>query len=246
MPDPTTPPPDHAQTVTNGHRRTSAAGVGPARPRRHRGGRGGYEPRARIVARAERVFELSVAGRSQREISAELGISQPAVCKILRREEDRRMAQLPHQRLRLLPRHFARYELMFRLAYEGLERSRADVHHRRQRQSQSAGASNGDRTSVEVSSRSQAGDPRWLREMARTLEDQRRLFTPTFDWNRLAEIFDDADDGEVRINEAVLDAEERAALEHLRRHKHEPMRAAARHGVTDDYTSPKGTRKPES
>ena len=50
------------------------------------------------------------------------------------------------------------------------------------------------------------------------------MFTYAFDWARLAEIFDDADDGEVRIKHALVDAEERAALERVRR-QHEPIRA---------------------
>lgn len=37
-------------------------------------------------------WELSVLGRTQREIATELGISQPAVSKILRRETDHRPA----------------------------------------------------------------------------------------------------------------------------------------------------------
>src|SRR6516165_8550831 len=50
-----------------------------------RGGCGGWEPRARILERRARAWKLSVAGRTQREIAAELGVSQPAVTKILAR-----------------------------------------------------------------------------------------------------------------------------------------------------------------
>jgi DNA-binding MarR family transcriptional regulator len=54
-------------------------------PRHKRGGRGGYEPRARVAARQARAWELSIAGRTQREIADELGVTQAAVSKMLHR-----------------------------------------------------------------------------------------------------------------------------------------------------------------
>jgi hypothetical protein len=52
---------------------------------RSHGGRGGFEPRARILDRRARAWKLSMAGRTQREIADELGVSQPAVKKMLDR-----------------------------------------------------------------------------------------------------------------------------------------------------------------
>src|SRR5262245_16948528 len=56
-----------------------------ARRSRATGGRNGYEPRARVLTRQVRAWELSIAGWTQREIARELGVSQPAVKKMLDR-----------------------------------------------------------------------------------------------------------------------------------------------------------------
>src|SRR6185503_14236953 len=91
--------------------------------RPHRGGAGGHEPQAVVASRAQRVWELSAAGRSQREIASELAISQPAVCKILQREADRlvrnRRDDQERQRVRLV----AREEHLHREALRAYERS---------------------------------------------------------------------------------------------------------------------------
>jgi predicted transcriptional regulator len=184
-------------------------------PRRRSGGKGGFEPRARIVARAERVFDLSMQGRSHRQIAAELGISQPAVTKILKREEERRLGLLPFQRVRMLSRQAARLEHLFTLAAEGLERSHAD--RRDQRQYQRTSPNGEVQTTVSVSSSSQAGDPRWLREMARVLNEQRKLLAlDGWDWARLATALAEHENGQVVLDEAALTPPEREALKRWR------------------------------
>jgi predicted transcriptional regulator len=89
------------------------------RRRPHRGGVGGYEAPAVVETRAQRAWELNAEGRSQREIADALGISQPAVSKILRREADRlaieRRDNLERQRVRLL----ARDEHLYRESMRG-------------------------------------------------------------------------------------------------------------------------------
>ena len=64
------------------------------RSSRSRGGKGGAEPRMRIVERQRLVVERSLAGDSQHQIATLLGISQAAVSKILRRVEDATIAAL--------------------------------------------------------------------------------------------------------------------------------------------------------
>jgi DNA-binding CsgD family transcriptional regulator len=75
--------------------------VKPPRRGRGRGGKGGHEPRLRIQAREMRAYELSIEGKSQTEIAADLQISQPAVSKLLRRVEDRLAAEMAANRSRL-------------------------------------------------------------------------------------------------------------------------------------------------
>ena len=59
-----------------------------SRPRPRRGGKGGYEAPEVIGDRAQRAWDLRVQGQTQREIAATVGVSQSAVCKILRRVAD--------------------------------------------------------------------------------------------------------------------------------------------------------------
>ena len=56
------------------------------RPRRGpRGGKGGADPRARVRLRELQVMAHLLEGQSQDQIAAQVGISQPAVSKIVRR-----------------------------------------------------------------------------------------------------------------------------------------------------------------
>jgi len=54
-----------------------------------RWGKGGAEPRLRVRRREAQVVQLATEGRSQYEIARTVGISQPAVCQILRRVDER-------------------------------------------------------------------------------------------------------------------------------------------------------------
>src|SRR5215471_2864848 len=100
---------------------------------RGQGGRGGHEPRQRIQARERRAYELSIQGKSQSEIAATLQISQPAVCKILRRVEDREAAETRAERQRLWVRLKEQYRHLYNEAMQGFERSKAPTSQRRQR-----------------------------------------------------------------------------------------------------------------
>jgi predicted transcriptional regulator len=136
--------------------------------RPHRGGAGGYEPRTVIETRAQRAWELNAAGRSQREIAAELGISQPAVCKILRREADRLIADRRGDLERQLVRLLARDEHLFGEAVRAYERSQQERTRRRQRQVTHADGSATVTVDAEVTPRD--GDPRFLEQAGRALE----------------------------------------------------------------------------
>ena len=62
--------------------------------RRGRGGQGGHESRARIRTRELRALELANQGWSQHQIAGDLGITQAAVSKLLKRVELRILREL--------------------------------------------------------------------------------------------------------------------------------------------------------
>jgi predicted transcriptional regulator len=143
-----------------------------------RGGRGGWEPRGRIQARATRAVDLAIEGWTQQAIAAELHISQAAVCKLLRRADDRALQDLAERVARQKVRHTQRLERLYAEATRAWERSKADATRRRQRQSESdSGAgSSGAHTVAEVIVESQHGDPRYLEASRKTLADLRKLW----------------------------------------------------------------------
>ncbi len=65
-----------------------------ARPKRLRGGKAGFEPRGVCLEREHRAWKLHVLRRTQREIATELGVSQGAVSKILRRVKAHKNAEI--------------------------------------------------------------------------------------------------------------------------------------------------------
>jgi predicted transcriptional regulator len=139
----------------------------PSRP--HRGGAGGFEPRAVVETRAQQAWELSAAGRSQREIAVELGITQPAVSKILRRVADALAAQRRDDDDRLRERLQAREDHLYREAIRGFERSQQEQARRRQRKVTDADG-NLAHTVVEADVTTRDGDPRFLEQAGRALE----------------------------------------------------------------------------
>jgi hypothetical protein len=139
-----------------------------------RGGKGGVEPRPIIEAREERAWALRVEGRSHREIAAELGVSQPAVSKLLRRVSTRYgkdQADVPGHWCALL---IARHERLYRRSVEGYEHSQTEETRRRQRQTTAADGIGG-ASVVEVEGRSRVGDPGFLEQAGRALERIARL-----------------------------------------------------------------------
>jgi len=164
-----------------------------------RGGRGGVEPRARIADREGRVWHLSVRGYTQREIGDAIGISQPAVCIILRRVADRHGRELQADAFRQQTRIYARLEHVYRLALEGWDRSAGDRTRRRQQRAEGAAAGDTRAPRIsEITVENCPGDPRVLREAkdlvlalaqwARaTLPAPTATAAPTLDLSRLSE-----------------------------------------------------------
>jgi hypothetical protein len=138
-----------------------------------------------VTARAARVVELSTQGWSQQAIAAEVGISQPAVSKVLQRADDRALATMHRERVRHLVRVYRCREYVYREASAGWQRSATDRERRVQRRVvRPDGATV---TTVTLQSETQAGDPRFLQAMAATLRDSDHTFGLSgLDWPAIA------------------------------------------------------------
>ena len=144
----------------------------PAR-RRSRGGQRGHEPVARIRTRQLRAMELRVLGWSQPRIAADLGITQAAVCKLLKRVETRALRELAETLGRQKAQQAFRLEHLFAEAIRAWHASQADSTRRRQRQTH--GADGPGATVAELIVENQHGDPRYLDEARKALADARKL-----------------------------------------------------------------------
>lgn len=143
-----------------------------------RGGKGGWEPPARIRARERRAVELAVLGFTQHEIAEQLEISQPAVSKLLARADERALADLTDRSERQKVRQTQRLERVFAESMRAWERSKVDTTKRRQRQSaRGAGtASVGNDTVAEVVVETKHGDPRYLETARKAMTDLRSIW----------------------------------------------------------------------
>jgi predicted transcriptional regulator len=145
------------------------------RHRRGRGGQGGHEPRARIRTRELRVMELSVLGWSQHQIAGDLGISQAAVSKILKRIELRVLRELTDTVERQKARQSLRLEHLFAESMRSWQDSKADSTRRRQRKTDGGSGGSG-ATVAEIVVENQHGDPRYLEEARKALADHRKIW----------------------------------------------------------------------
>ena len=145
------------------------------RNRRGRGGKDGHEPRARIQTRELRALELSIQGSTQRQIADELGISQPAVSKILSRLEERYAREV----VASLDRHRAKQTLRLEHHYSesmrAWQESQQDSTIRRQRKGQGA-AGLAAQSIAELVVENQHGDPRYLEQARKALNDIRKVW----------------------------------------------------------------------
>lgn len=145
-----------------------------------RGGKGGWEPPARIRARERRAVELAVLGSTQHEIAAELQISQAAVSKLLARADERALADLSSRVERQKVRQTQRLERVFAESMRAWERSKAGTTKRRQRQSARDGVGSnsggGNHTVAEVVVETKHGDPRYLETARKAMGDLRSIW----------------------------------------------------------------------
>ena len=120
-------------------------------------------------------MELATLGWSQHQIAGDLGISQAAVSKILKRVELRLLRELTDTVERQKARQSIRLEHLFAEAMRAWENSKADSTRRRQRKTQGGGGAAG-ATIAEVVVENQHGDPRYLDEARKTLGDHRKIW----------------------------------------------------------------------
>ena len=137
-------------------RRRSTARRTPAR-----GGQQGYEPPVTRMRRDERILELALERWSQRQIAAEVGLTQGGVSKALRRIFTRQLATMTEETEASRVKLVLLAERRARAAREGHARSQADVTTRRQRKV-AAGGGAAATTVVELDTQSAAGNPTYL------------------------------------------------------------------------------------
>ena len=126
-----------------------------------RGGQQGYEPPVTRMRRDERLLELALERWSQRQIAADVGLTQGGVSKALRRIFTRRLATLTQEAEASRVKLVLLAERRARAAREGHARSQADVTTRRQRKV-AAGGGAAATTVVELDTQSAAGNPTYL------------------------------------------------------------------------------------
>ena len=96
-----------------------------------RGGQQGYEPPVTRMRRDERILELALERWSQRQIAAEVGLTQGGVSKALRRILTRQLTTLTEEGEASRVKLVLLAERRARAAREGHARSQADVTTRR-------------------------------------------------------------------------------------------------------------------
>ncbi len=143
--------------------------------RRGRGGQVHVRHRARIRTRELRALELATLGWPQHRIAADLGVSQAAVSKILKRIELRLLRELTETVERQKARQTLRLDHLFAEAMAAWEQSKTDSTRRRQRKTQ-PGTGGAGATVAEIVTENQSGDPRYLDEARKALADHRKIW----------------------------------------------------------------------
>jgi predicted transcriptional regulator len=138
---------------------------------RKRGGRGGYEPPARIMSRQARAWELAARGRTQREIAQDLGVTQPAVSKMVKRAATAVSQELVDDTRAYVARLVAQLDHVYHEMMQAWERSKTDQTRRRHRRvdHESGSGAQGATTTVEASVITREGDPRFVGHALRAL-----------------------------------------------------------------------------
>ena len=146
------------------------------RPRgRAHGGRGGAEPRRRIRLRELQDLDQLLKGRSQHQLAASLGISQPAVSKIQRRIAEHLLEEFADQRDRRRAIQTLQLRNLYAEAMTAWDASKQDAVRRRQRHTSPTGA-DASGTVAEIVAENQHGDPRFLEVARKALADERAVW----------------------------------------------------------------------
>jgi hypothetical protein len=114
-------------------------------------------------------------GATQAEIALALGISQPAVSKLLKRVDARLLEELERDRRRHWVRQDQRLEHLFREQVRAWGRSQAEATKRRHVKTDMGGDPTTSKTTAEVIVTSEVGDPRFLEGARKSLADLRRI-----------------------------------------------------------------------
>jgi transposase len=139
-----------------------------------RGGKGGHEPRSRVRFREVQVLEFLREGRTQHQIADALGISQPAVSKIVQRVEERLLTDLAYKTERQRARQTLRLEHLYGQAMQAWQDSKQEDVRRRQRKTDHGSGTAS--TIAELISENRHGDPRYLDEARKALADLRKVW----------------------------------------------------------------------
>jgi predicted transcriptional regulator len=137
---------------------------------------------ARILARRARAWELAVGGRTQREIAAELGVSQTAVSKMLRRAGTHAWQQLVTHTREQVARECSQLDHVCRESFDAWEKSKVDQTRRRHQRVVHGGAAEEGTGAVattvaEAVAMTREGDPRFLAIALQALREKRELLT---------------------------------------------------------------------
>lgn len=112
-------------------------------------------------------------GRTQREIAAELGVTQGAVSKAIKRVEESLKSDFAQFRLRERTHQLARLDHLYAEAMDAYEKSKAARTARSQRTI--TGPAGTTQTINQVNIEDAYGDPRFLAQALKALEDKRKL-----------------------------------------------------------------------
>lgn len=127
------------------------------------------QKRLQIEYRRKQVSELYLKERTQADIARELGVSQATISsdiKALRKEWEKSRIRNTDE---LIAEQFKKHQLLSREAWDGWERSKEPVETTRAIQSHG-------QMRVEKTVRQQAGDPRFLRIVANSMDSIDKFF----------------------------------------------------------------------
>lgn len=139
-----------------------------------RGGKNGFEPKARIRHREHQVLELWLQGQTQHQVAEALGITQAGVSKILKRADERFFREREQEIRRLKAQQTRQLLHVWSELMKAWHASQRDLPTKRQRRTD--GAHGGASTMAEIVSQPRHGDPRYLVAALQALADIRKLW----------------------------------------------------------------------